>query len=628
MCAVREVWSHLQVQERVSCHCCMGEVTGDTKALIVLDRPRGGHNLSPSTPPAELDDMRKLGDTPRSNETRLCKSDGGSPISPRLALRQVSPETGPNKRQRLDNGVYIPNGDHLTAVPRSPEQCKSKNVIQRPAPDLPRLPDEVLSRAWRTDPYVSDPQSISAVISQFFDHVDNTIILRFIPEEVFKTWLANTAHKKSAEELMLVYSMLAMGVLLSGGPKHIAAEYAQVAQFAQKTSPTNDLYLVQSRALLAMYYVSTSRRREADELLSAATGTAVSLQLNVELERSRDSALQAYPFGMNKACFSEARRRTFWSVFMLERLNGFFPERMAMLHAEDVYLRLPADSRTFERQLDSSMPFFHPSEPQIPSMANKLTDASAYLVEMVHIWATCEQAIYRMARRSRSSTPGAFSMQELLENLDKWHRALPSELTMDTLNIEQIERSNHMGLLLTMHLLFHHSMVQAHRFHHPSSRLSEDARADLVHQCRTHSKKVLEIGGYIERILQVRPSMLNNPPPASTTILMEAVDVLSANGLLCNASELIRDFQMVKMLIDRTAAIWEESSITKELVAERLNKLSLIRDQATVSRNLNFDYRVVETKESKGLSWVFNGPMEPLCPENMDVVYMSHDSRP
>jgi hypothetical protein len=605
---------------------CWRTLTEDTKALIVLDRPRGGHNLSPSTPPAELDDQRKLGDTPRSNETKFCKSDGGSPISPRLTLRQASPETGPNKRQRLENGAYIPNGDHLTAVPRSPEQCKSQNVIQQSPPGLPRLPDEVLSRAWRTDPYVSDPQSISAVISQFFDHVDNTVILRFIPEEVFKTWLANTAHKKSEEELMLVYSMLAVGVLLSGGPKHIAAEYAQVAEFAQKTSTSNNLHLAQSRILLALYYLSTCQRREANELMTAAAGMVAYLQLHLELELSREASMSNFPFGMNKACFSEARRRTFWSLFMLERLNGFFPDRMTMLHPEDAYLRLPADSQTFERQLDSSMPLFHPAEPQIPGMTDKPIDAPAHLVEMVYLWSRCEQAVYRMARRPQTPESGERGMAALLSDLEEWYRALPSELTPNAVNIERAEKSSNLALVFTMHLLFHHALMKIHRYQQPNRDLSEDLRSDLVRQCRLHATRVLEIGGDIEHILRNRSSILNTPPPASATIFMAAIDVLSASGPLSQVGELIRGIQLVKTLVSETAAIWDEARATKDIVGSRLERLILVSDRETRPGHVDFGCRVVEeSREPRGLNWVFDDPMERSCPGNRDIVYMSHE---
>jgi hypothetical protein len=590
--------------------------------------PRGGHNLSPSTPPAELDDVRKLGgETPRMGGASLPRSDVGSPISPRVALRHPPPETGPSKRQRLETGVYNPHGDHLATVPRSPEQCKSQIAIQRPAPELPRLSDEVLSRAWRTDPYVSDPQSISAVVSQFFDHVENTTIMRFVPEDTFKTWLANTAHKKTPEELMLVYSMLAVGVLLSGGPKHIASEYAQVAQYAQGRPGPNVLHLAQSRILLALYYTLGARRCEANDMISGAAGVTACLQLNMELESSRESGLTVYPFGLTKAGYSECRRRTFWSLFMLERLCGMFPDRLLLLHTDDTYLRLPADVQVFESQLESRMPFFDPHESQLPAMPKQHHGTTAYLVEMVHVWARCEHAIYRMSRRSQASREDMNTMQGVLSSLDKWQRTLPQSLVWSSMNMTEADKNGCIASFFMMHLLFSHAMIKAHRHPHSSNQLSENKRADLLHQCGSHAKRIMDIGVYIEHVLRTRTTALAMPPPTTATVLAEAMDVLSARGAVSRISELIRDGQMVEALADQNGAVWAESLGAKEAITERLSKLNQIRDQKTApSGPLTGSQLVGQRNEPESQQWVFEEAMARSIPTgNMDIVYMAHD---
>lgn len=59
------------------------------------------------------------------------------------------------------------------------------------------------------------------------------MIMRFFPERIFRLWVSGPARDKSPEDLMVFYSVLAIGVALSGGPRHIAYEYAQVAHYAQ-----------------------------------------------------------------------------------------------------------------------------------------------------------------------------------------------------------------------------------------------------------------------------------------------------------------------------------------------------------------------------------------------------------
>ncbi|KJK74211.1 hypothetical protein H634G_10584 [Metarhizium anisopliae BRIP 53293] len=220
--------------------------------------PRGGQNTSPSTPPAELDNKRKMVGSSRQNDGRLSTSGPTSPVSPRVVLQQPSPETGYcNKRLKIGSDAYATYGEPSVATTKPMDHSKSSLSIQQSSSELPRIPDDVLHRAWRTDPYVSNPQSISTVLSQFFGHIDNAMVIRFLPEDIFKSWVASSAHQKSPDDMMLLYSVLAIGVILSGGPRDTAFEYAQVAHYAQKSSTTPSLHLVQSRILLALRLLAT-----------------------------------------------------------------------------------------------------------------------------------------------------------------------------------------------------------------------------------------------------------------------------------------------------------------------------------------------------------------------------------
>jgi hypothetical protein len=82
---------------------------------------------------------------------------------------------------------------------------------------------------------VSDPQFVLSTVSSFFVHADGTG-LRFLPERLFKEFVQASAHRKSPEDLMLVYSVLALGVSLSGGSRLAAHEYAEVARYATDRS--------------------------------------------------------------------------------------------------------------------------------------------------------------------------------------------------------------------------------------------------------------------------------------------------------------------------------------------------------------------------------------------------------
>lgn len=624
MRSVRKVWPHLQVQERVSSAPTFAGVLNADEAL----RPRGGHNTSPSTPPAELDDLRKAVRPSRQSDGRISDCGSSPTTSPQLSFRHQSPsESGYSKRLKLGPEAYIPGGEPSASAVRAMDHSKSLPAIQRPPSEiLPRIPDEVLSRACRTDPCGSDPESISAVLTQFFGQIDNTMIMRFFPEKVFRAWAASSALEKSAEDLMVLYSVLAIGVALAGGPKHIAYEYAQVAYYAQKTAVLPCLQLVQSRILLAVYHISTSRLREANELISSAATAAASLQLNQELEKPADGEVSAYPFGMNGVGYCEARRRTLWSLFMLERINMVLPDRPVLINADDIYVRLPADSESFEKQVEAYMPVFDPDETVASRLAEKPLEITAYLVEMVHIWSSCQSVISRLAARSMPSGTSNAKARNVVARARDWYNSLPPRLVFGGSNLESAAFSGKVGSFLTMHLLHHHALIQLNRFHVSVARLPSEARASHLQECRHHALSILDIINCLDRILRVRPTILSTSPPALSVPIIAAVDVLTACGPMSSINELIQSIRVGKTAVDSTARTWDHSLAARDAIEHRLQKLiQIYHSQGSRSASPTDGYRVVmgadASNEQRHLRWHIPSPIERPYPVDMDVVY-------
>lgn len=586
--------------------------------------PRGGHNTSPSTPPAELDDMRKLSGPSRQNDLRMSGSETSSPVSPKTTLRQPSPDTGSHKRLRVGYDSYVPGGPPVISMVTA-EPTRVHFPVQHETAELPHIPEDVLGRAWGTDPSLSDPQSIRAVISQFFLNLDNTKIMRFVPEAQFKAWVTNPNHRKSPEDLMLLYSVLAVGVALSGGPKPIAFEYAQVARYAERVTAVGSLQLVQSRILLALYYLSISHMPDANEMVSAAVAATTCLKLNVELEESHDAVLMIYPFGMTKSGYREARRRTFWSLFMLERLNGHFPDRPAMINAEDIYTRLPADPQSFEREIESSSPMFNPYVSNLASSNERELGISAYLVEMVHIWSSDVSRIYRMARRTTLLDTDSESSRRMLKRIQDWHHALPSRLLFNPANLESTVLAGELGPFLTMHLLYNHAMIKLSRHSVAAGRLSPQTTSLHVQRCYEHSTNVLDVIKALLRLHRNGQDVNSAFPPVIAMATTEAVDVLTASGRLSHLGDVIDDVRMALSIVDAMGAIWEDSQNAQEAIDGRLGMLLRIRDRGSQPTSPIEGYRIVygaeEHGDEKGLRWQIINPIENLYPKDMDNIY-------
>lgn len=565
-----------------------------------------------------------MGRSTRPNELRHNTSDPSSPVSPRLVLHQPSPETGYSKRLKVGPDAYVANGERSPSLNHQMDHSKLRHSQPRATSELPRIPDDVLHRAWRTDPYVSDPQSISTVLSQFFGQIDNTMIIRFLPEDLVRSWVATSVHRKSPDDLMLLYSILAIGVTLSGGPKHIAFEYAQVSYYAQKSSTAISLALVQSRILLALYYVTTSRFWEANELISAATATGACLQLNQEIERSKDASLTAYPYGMTRAGYSEARRRTLWSLFMLERLSPLFPDRATMIHAEDIYIRLPSDSESFEKQVDASMPMFNPYEPNFSISSERQPDITSQLVEMVHIWSACQSTIHRLASRPNAPDAEGAKIRSLTKWIRDWHAALPPRQSFSGSNLESAAFSGKVGSFLSMHLLCHHAQIQLNRYHVSVGKLSSEYRTSHLQECRDNANSIVEIVGCLDRVLRIRPTILSTPPPSLPTAVTTAMDVLTSSGSVDTLNDTIDRICVAKTAVDGSANVWEYSRHSQMGLDQRLQKLRIIREQGPRPSSIN-GCRVSscgnESPNQQFLRWYMTEPLDQTYPIDMDVVY-------
>ncbi|KAK2603708.1 hypothetical protein QQS21_004084 [Conoideocrella luteorostrata] len=584
--------------------------------------PRGGQNTSPSTPPAELDERRKVGGLSRQADIRNPLNETSSPVASRVVIHEPSPEMGySNKRAKIGTDLYANRRETSSSMDQPMDHSKSPLSAPRPSPNMPRISDDVLHRAWRTDPYVSDPQSISTVLSQFFGHIDNAIVIRFLPEDIFKTWVASTVHRKSPDDMMLLYSTMAIGVTLSGGPKRIAFEYAQVAHYAQKSSETPSLQLVQSRILLALYNVAIAKFQEANELMFSANAAGVCLQLNLELDRSRDTSLTAYPFGMNKACYAESRRRTLWSLFMLERLSPLFPDRATMIHAEDIYIRLPSDSESFEKQVDACMPMFNPYETSLNAVKDKPLDIASYLVEIVDIWSSCQSTIHRLAGRPNASDAEGLRIRSLTKRVDDWHYNLPSRLSFGGANLESAAFSGKVGSFLMMHLLCHHALIQLNRYHLSVGKLSIEYRSSHFQQCRENASSIIDIVGCLDRLLRVRPNILKTPPPVMLVAVTTATDVLTSSGSLGVINDVFEQVRIAKTSVGSTAHIWEHARASQLALDQRLQELNRIRD-GSISTD---DYRVgnLSGGASSQPRWQIYQPLDQIYPIDMDVVYCS-----
>lgn len=424
---------------------------------------------------------------------------------------------------------------------------------------------------------------------------------------------------------MLIYSILAVGVALSGGPKNIANEYAQIAHYAQHRAACS-LQLAQARLLLALYYLSLSRLNDANELISGAISASIDLQLNLELEKSIEADLTDFPYGLQRDGYSESRRRTYWACFVMERLSGMFPNRLSILNVKDIFIRLPCENELFERQAKSDASFF----PAAMAMSSKAVirplGILAYLVQLVAIWGEAMSELYRAAQSQETDYDAAGFIDTVMEKLIGWRESLPECFTYSSGNMALAAQDGTLSTFLTIHLVYLHGLMKIHR-HVRTEPIAASVRLQYGTRIHEEATRVLDITGMLEVLLQGRRAPISAPPPFMSYVILEATDVLTAEGSLADVSVLLDRLAVARAIVDAAGMVWEEARAHQSAMEKRLDALRALRDRqpsdAPLAGSRVFDHD--ESKDSKlpaGRCWQMDDPMDTTFPRRMDLVYI------
>jgi hypothetical protein len=376
--------------------------------------------------------------------------------------------------------------------------------------------------------------------------------------------------------------------------------------------------------LLCLYHLSVSRPVDANHMSNAAIAAATSLQLNLELEQSRDDASVAFPYDLARPAYAECRRRTFWSSFILERLNGQFPAATAIINAEDIFIRLPADVRSFEAQLEVATPAF---EPNCSSIRHQRTGVGvmAYLVQIVSVWGDVMASIYRVSRRSKYYN---FDFAEFhhhtMARLEDWKSSVPQRLLFSNANLEAVAPEDR-GSLILMHLVYHLTAAKLHRHIYPRP-LTASSREEYARSAREQAKRLLEVVCTIA-MQSSSPGRSELPPPFTCYAILEAADIASAEGPMAELATLVDYLVLAKNVMEALGQAWEDARAHKFVVEQRVDRLIRLRERGPDAAASSLDMLVFTNGEGKGPYWQILEPLETRFPREMDCVYPSLHNR-
>ena len=206
---------------------------------------------------------------------------------PNAAIQPNSPrrdmELSDVKRRRSGYVSYTPTSvedrDPYTGDKTSPTRSQYSPVLH------PQSLNWCAMQAG-TNPFDSDRAFSLSLLEIFFAHISGSTYC-FLPEHHFRRWACDENIRKSKDDLVVIYAVLAMATTYStrDDMKARGAEYAAIARYAASGREFS-LQLVQARLLLSLYYYAINIFHEAWDYCGGALRTALGMNLNLEIGRA------------------------------------------------------------------------------------------------------------------------------------------------------------------------------------------------------------------------------------------------------------------------------------------------------------------------------------------------------
>lgn len=534
--------------------------------------PRGGQGSPDISPEADETLLRPVSQLSNGDMVRPEKREVSHGAFFQPSLRQSSTESDDNPAKRAKYSHTPPA--------RSDNDSESRNTDlsskQRTTSTNLRLSDEIVTQ-WATNPFDTEEGLVRELMRLYFVHKGISGAHGILPEKPFMLWLTNRCFQKSPDDLMLIYTMLALASVFSPDPAHKerGKEFAAISRYACDQRHYS-LQLVQSRLLLALYYYANNNVTDSWDFCGAAIRTATGMKLNLEIEEAGVKQTGDPPYNLNQHGFTECRRRTFWTCFILDRFNGYCSGQLSIINPEDVFLRLPCDDKSFEEQAEVHNPYFdHKTQLQDPSGG---IGEMAYLITITSIWGDIMANIYRTSHRpsdTEDATKFTLFYSAANSRLESWHSSLPKFLSYSPDNLTKAASSGILNIFITLHTLYHSAQMRLNRNVRPDAIPSEQ----LEHYIRTthsHAEAVLLMADKLAPFLSKSNNSSGSAEvdvafsaPLIGYAIIHAIDIITAKGYISDLPLLYSKLRGATAVVTYLAKFWHSARSQKELLVAR-----------------------------------------------------------
>ncbi|KAI9779102.1 MAG: hypothetical protein M1835_004764 [Candelina submexicana] len=491
------------------------------------------------------------------------------------------------------------------------------SMFQSPSWDTTNPPD-TSTFSWQADPYELDAELTTHLIDTYFDCVNAATYCMF-PRRQFTSWVEE-CRDKTPRDIMLLYSMLTMASIFSSCSrrKSLAKDFASIAQHAVEKSHGNfSLQLAQSRMMLALYHFASGKLKDAWDYCGMGVRAAAALDLNSEKGALYFSGHEAQEYGFSQSVLAECRRRTFWSLYLMDRFSGFCTGHPCVLQDGDIFARLPCKEYAYDKQCEVLTPFFNNpvASPIVPPSSDISTLGDmAHLVQVSSIWGDIIGNTYRLSHSTQKVHADDYELfyASTQRRLQSWALGLPPELEYTHKNMHELMWNSTVGPFINSHSLYYIALMKLNR-HARIELLSHESIIRHIQQANQRAREFLQISQALAKTCKEK--RLSDPraglaiPPFVGYAIIAACDILSAAGSNDNLPAIICLIQDSLAVIDELALYWASAQGQGKAIRKRLAELMALVDN-----------EVKEARNRKG-AWALKGPMETTFNIEDDLIY-------
>lgn len=475
----------------------------------------------------------------------------------------TSPSSKPTKKHRSTSPHEVPREHHANGSAGS-----NGYIVAAPFADGGQR-----TLSLNDDPMLIDPGTTLHVIDLFFTHVNNAIWFLF-PQKAFVHW-ARTSKAKTQSEKMTLYAMLAVGSIFADDRVgQFGYQCSQVASLAVMQDPSSmSLASSQTWLMLGLYHASKGEEDIAWDYIGTAIRICTNPKHGFNTEGGCAESVDApdvngIDFFMTREQLAECKRRTFWACFVMDRsMEG----TQYAINSKDVFVRLPCSDGMYERGQRSDAPFFNNTI--VDSVSTILTPASAvspmaWMIQLTAIYGDVMNFIKRAAHRSESTYCESYEAfyKETQEALHCWISMLPDHLTFETANVNKSLREGYARIFITMHSLYHFTLMRLNRC--VRHRLMLDNVGRNIRCAHYHANAMLSIAktlrsasGELGMGPSGHPNDLGCSSPFVARVITYAVDILSAGGFDSNIASMLESINSGIYILDQLARYWHTAHV-------------------------------------------------------------------